>query len=471
MKENQHTEFKPSWRDEYLKWICGYANAQGGTLFIGKNDQGKTIGVLDARKLLEEIPNKVRDILGIMVDVNLKTDEGKEYLEIIVEPYPYPISYRGEYHYRSGSTKQELKGAALDRFLLKKQGLHWDGVPVPHLKLEDFDKATIASFRKKALQSKRLPEALINEPDPVLLQKLHLVKDDYFKRAAILLFHPDPEEYIGGAYLKIGYFKNDADLIYHDEIHGNIFTIFDKALDLLLTKYTYAKISYEGIQRVETYLVPEAALREMLLNSLAHKNYASSIPIQISVYDNKIMCWNPGVLPDGWSTETLLSKHPSQPQNPSIANVLFRSGLIEAWGRGFEKIALAISEEPDVSFELKYEPTGLWLNFYFKPRKVTVENEEMSVETEKMSVETEKVSVQTQKTSVEIEKVSVETSLKTSLVILELMNKNPDITLAEVASQIGRTLRSIERSVSRLRKKGKIIYKGSNKKGHWEILN
>lgn len=49
--------------------------------------------------------------MGIMVDVNLKSEKRKEYLEIIVEPYPYPVSYRGEYHYRSGSTKQELKGA------------------------------------------------------------------------------------------------------------------------------------------------------------------------------------------------------------------------------------------------------------------------------------------------------------------------------------------------------------------------
>ena len=63
-----------------------------------------------------------------MVDVNLKSDEGEEYLEVVVDPYPYPVSFKGEYHYRSGSTKQELKGAALDRFLLRKQGRHWDGV-------------------------------------------------------------------------------------------------------------------------------------------------------------------------------------------------------------------------------------------------------------------------------------------------------------------------------------------------------
>ena len=122
MKEHQAIEWKESWRDEYLKWICGFANAQGGTLVIGKNDRGEPVGLKDAAKLLEDLPNKVRDILGILVDVNLRTERGIELLEIVVAPYPYPISYKGEYHYRTGSTKQELKGAALDRFLLQKQG-------------------------------------------------------------------------------------------------------------------------------------------------------------------------------------------------------------------------------------------------------------------------------------------------------------------------------------------------------------
>ena len=101
---------------------------------------------------MEDIPNKVRDTLGILVDVNLKKKGGREYLEIITDAYPYPISYKGQYHVRSGSTKQELKGVALDRFLLRRQGLTWDSVSLSSLKLEDLDKATIDLFRKYALK-------------------------------------------------------------------------------------------------------------------------------------------------------------------------------------------------------------------------------------------------------------------------------------------------------------------------------
>jgi len=85
IKENQNIEWKESWRDEYQKWICGFANADGGKLFIGINDKGEVIGIENAIKLLDEIPNKVRNLLGLVIDVELKVENGKEYLEITTD--------------------------------------------------------------------------------------------------------------------------------------------------------------------------------------------------------------------------------------------------------------------------------------------------------------------------------------------------------------------------------------------------
>ena len=125
MGENQNIEYKESWRNEYLKWICGFANAQGGTIYIGMDDHGKVIGIPNAKKMSEDIPNTVRDTMGIMVDVNVLQDGNLDYLEIVVPSYANPISYHGEYHYRSGSTKQQLQGAALTAFLTRKTGIRW----------------------------------------------------------------------------------------------------------------------------------------------------------------------------------------------------------------------------------------------------------------------------------------------------------------------------------------------------------
>lgn len=246
MRETQAIEFKESWRDEYLKWICGFANAEGGVLVIGRNDKGEPVGVAYARKLLVDLPNKIRDVLGIMADVRLVRETGKDLVEIRVAPYPSPISYRGEYYYRSGSTKQELKGVALDRFLLRKYGRTWDGVPFPHVALRDLSKPAIALFRTLAKQSQRMEPSLLRESAAALIEKLNLVERTYLKRAALLLFHSDPERFFTGAFMKIGYFRDEAELLYHDEIHGDLFTQAQKVMELLLTKYLKAAISYRG---------------------------------------------------------------------------------------------------------------------------------------------------------------------------------------------------------------------------------
>ena len=89
--ESQNVEYKESWRDEYLKWICGFANAQGGRIYIGVNDQKDVIGLSDAKRLLEDIPNKIVNYLGIVEDVNLLMEGDKEYIEIVVSPSNMPI--------------------------------------------------------------------------------------------------------------------------------------------------------------------------------------------------------------------------------------------------------------------------------------------------------------------------------------------------------------------------------------------
>jgi ATP-dependent DNA helicase RecG len=338
MPETQNKEYKSLWKDEYLKWICGFANAQGGTLYIGKDDNGNVVGVKNAKKLLEELPNKITTILGIVTPVNLHQTERGDYIEIVVEPHPNPVNYKGEYHFRSGSTKQELKGTALDKFLLQKQGKHWDGVSIPNVSVADLKPETFDFFRKRGVKSKRLDDDVLTDTNEVLLNNLKLTDNGYLKRAAILLFHPDPEKFVSGAYIKIGFFRTDSDLLFQDEINGNLFEQVEKTMDLLLTKYTKALISYEGLTRVETYEYPKDALREALLNAVAHKDYTGPYPIQISVYPNKIMIWNYGKLPENWTVEDLQDKHSSQPRNPDIATAFFRSGYVESWGRGMDKM-------------------------------------------------------------------------------------------------------------------------------------
>ena len=131
-------------------------------------------------------------------------------------------------------------------------------------------------------------------------------------------------------------------------------------LDLLLTKYLKAVISYEGIVRVETFPVPRAAL-----NALVHLDYAVTAPVQIRVYEDCLRMWNPAVLPEGWTMDTLLGAHASSPYNPALANAFFRAGEIEAWGRGVERIFAACRTAGVSEPVLRYEPNDMCLEFMF----------------------------------------------------------------------------------------------------------
>lgn len=148
MTESQNVEWKESWHDEYLKWICGFANAQGGKIYIGKRDDGTVVGVKKVKKLLEDIPNKIQNKLGIVVDVNLLSEKELDYIEIVVAPWSFPVNYDGEYHYRSGSTKQMLRGNALTNFLMAKTGVKWDAATVPNIEIDYLDKESFDIFRR-----------------------------------------------------------------------------------------------------------------------------------------------------------------------------------------------------------------------------------------------------------------------------------------------------------------------------------
>ena len=370
LSEGQRLEWKTSWRDDHLKSVCAFANADGGTLEIGRDDDGNVVGVgaRERRRLLEELPNKLRDLLGIVAPMDVREDDGIPYLRIVVEPHPVAISCRGVYYQRSGSTNQMLRGPALDRFLLGKTGRCWDGMPDPRVVLDDLDPATVAGFRKQASKEKRLSGDALDEDNAGLIEKLRLTHGDYLTKAAILLFHRDPERFVAGAHVKVGYFRNDWDVRFHDVISGDLFTQVDKTMELLLFKYLKAGIGYDGIYRVESYPMPEPALREALLNAVVHRDYTVPAPIQIRVYDDRLRIYNPGTLPVGWTLEKLLGPHPSQPYNPDIANAFFWAGEIESWGRGIDRVLRACRRAGTPEPEIRLEPGGLWFEFRFSDK-------------------------------------------------------------------------------------------------------
>jgi ATP-dependent DNA helicase RecG len=254
-----------------------------------------------------------------------------------VQAYSVPISLRGRYYYRSGSVKQELTGAALNEFLLKRAGHTWDDVIETRATFNDIDERTVKIYLRKAEEAGRLPD-IDGLSTPELLEKLRLAENGQLKRAAIVLFGKDPGRFYPNTFVKIGKFEDDDFTIRFQETEeGNIILLLDKVLRQLDHNFLIRNISFEGMNRIETLEYPIVALREMLLNSLIHRNYMGA-PTQIRVYDNKMFVWNDGGLPESITLSQLKQFHSSHPRNPILAEACFRGGYIDSWGSGIMKI-------------------------------------------------------------------------------------------------------------------------------------
>jgi len=444
MKEDQQIEFKESWRDEFLKHICAFANSKGGRLFIGIKDDGTVIGVKDSKKLLEDIPNKAIQLLGIVIDIDAIHKNGFDIIEITVITSSVPISFRGKYFIRSGSTVQELYGSKLREYILRKDNITWDEISVPLAQIDDLDEILIQRFVSKAVSANRLSTDALNDDIELNLKKLDLIKDNgELTRAAVLLFGSRPHKYIRTATVRIGRFgRSDADLINHDIIEGNILEMPDRIIEILRTKYLPSPISYQGLERIEQLQYPEKALREAVLNAIVHRDYGEQTDITIHIYNNRLVIWNSGTLISPLNVEMLKIKHPSKRRNAIIANIFFRIGYIEAWGRG----TILMTEEmkklhlPEPLIE--EFAGGIQISF-FNTNKTT---------------------------SKTTGKTTGKTTSKTTEKVFDIIVSNPLVTAKEIAELLKLTEEGIRYHLKKLKKINRIKYIGSAKQGHWEVI-
>jgi ATP-dependent DNA helicase RecG len=172
--ESQNSEYKVLWKDEYLKQVCGFANSKGGIMYIGIDDKGIAVGLKNLKKLLEDLPSKIISQLGIYPRINVHTNNEKEYLSIQIERSEQPISYKGKFYVRSGSTTQELNGFILQEFLLRRHNLTWDDIGVEGATLDHIDPNTVKRFVEKAILANRISPDARNFDIQSLFENLNL---------------------------------------------------------------------------------------------------------------------------------------------------------------------------------------------------------------------------------------------------------------------------------------------------------
>lgn len=450
--ESQNTEYKEQWHDKYLAYISGFANAQGGTLYVGIDDAGQVVGIDNAKYLLENLPNKAVQATGIIPNIEILSASSKEYIAIHINPSEQPISCNGKYYMRSGSTLQELNGNALTDFLLRQTHTTWDMHIEPNATIDDINPEAVHYFVNFAIDSKRLDETVRYESVEAILRRLKLInKQGQITFAALMLFGKDIEDYCLSASFRIGRFgKTQADLIFDDNIACPLIRMPETIMQTLRSRYLIAPVKYEGIRRIEPLEIPEDALREMICNSIVHKDYRGTF-IQMRVWDDHIDLWNSGTFPPEITPENLMDFHESHPRNELIAKVFYMAGFIESWGRGYEKIKNAFMREQLQIPSFEQVRGGILASI---PRERFAALNKQNVN----NIVDTQLSDRQRKIYLMVQNWSISEPL------------DEPLNTTSISKLTGISLSTVKRELTVLQQKKLIIRVGGRKEGHWEII-
>lgn len=177
----------------------------------------------------------------------------------------------------------------------------------------------------------------------------------------------------------------------------------------------------------------------------------------MSIYDDHIRLWNEGVLPEDYTVKTLMSKHTSKPRNPKMAQVFYRAGFIEAWGRGYEKIMKAFDKANLKRPEFTVEQGGVTATIY---REIF-----MSVRGDVKPNQTDTEPIQT-----DTKPIQNRTKAEERAIILDAVKENHLITMDSLSDLLKITKSSVQRRLDALVKKGKLRHIGPTNGGSWQVI-
>lgn len=337
-EENQTVEYKASWHEKYLEWICGYANAKGGVLYIGIEDgTKKPVGVANANKLMEDIPNSIRNTMGVVADVSLLKKQGRDVVRVKVQPSAYPVSYHGGYFYRTGSVKMQLVGNALTDFILRKTGSSWDVARNGSGKTVSEGRFTVLAGQYHDRKGNKLEDRDF--------QSFGLADDDGFLTNAGALFADDSPVYQNRLFCTrwngVGRSAGVMDAMDSKEYSGSVLSLFEYGMNFVKMNSRSMWHKFPD-RRVDFLEYPIRAVEEAVANALIHRDYTNyGSEVHIDIYEDRLEVVSPGGMFDGGvpiQDRPNLCFVGSARRNPIVADVFSRLDYAERRGSGLKKI-------------------------------------------------------------------------------------------------------------------------------------
>jgi len=322
--ESETLEFKRSLslRDEIGAAISAFSNTKGGVIIIGVTDRGDVIGVDIGANTIENEAGYIKRHTDPQIFPSIKVLEvdGKNIVAIEVEESnDKPVFFKKYAHKRVGKSSQGISSSEMRRLAHEdKPKLLWDARICEDATLEDIDEEKVRWFLKEAKKQRRL-DLSDDLPMRELLMRLKLMQKGMLTNASILLFGKNPQRSIIQSEVKCIRFKGirvTAPMIDMKVIEGNLIDQVREAEKFIFNHISLASwMEDRKIQRQEKWEYPPNAIREALVNAIAHRDYISTSKVQVRIFDDRMELWNPGKLPDEWSIDKLKQEHESRPFN------------------------------------------------------------------------------------------------------------------------------------------------------------
>ena len=327
--EGYTTEFKRSMPANLGAEVCAFANATGGVILLGVADSGDAVGVGNHNKLKSQVQTVARSAdPPIAVEVE---SVGDVLVVNVPEQYSKPYSFAGRFHIREGANCQQMSREEIRESFYKEGLIRFDETPCPGFDLRrDLTPEAWWRFAVRA----RIPDDM--EPQTAL-ENLHLVRDGQITHAGAWLLADDVTRYTLQAEVTCALLSGvtKTHILDLKKFTGDLYTIYENCVSYARAKLNTALIPHlHG--RHERLELPDGALREALVNAIAHRDYRSAANVQMYLFSDRLEIVTPGGLPAGMREEDLGTK--SVPRNRLLFGMFHRMGMVEQIGSGIRRI-------------------------------------------------------------------------------------------------------------------------------------
>ena len=359
-------EFKRSGTSGVGRDICAFANATGGLILIGVADNGAICGVADHNRLKSRIQSIARSA-DPPIAVKIVSAEGVLCVTVPAQ-HSKPYSLGGEFFVREGASSQQMSREEIREFFYKEGLIHFDETACDSFSfMYDLDEENWSLFQRRA----KIPEDM--DPETALRNLRLMGEDGRMTHAGAWLLARDIREFNISAEVTCALFRGTedyADILDWRDFCGDVYSLIEQVMAWILSNINVDYVN-KHIGREERPELPEVAIREAVVNALAHRDYRYTENVRIYLFTDRLEIISPGGLPAGMTEADLGIK--SIPRNPLLFGILHRMDAVERIGSGIRRIR-DLCREHGVAEPL-IEVSESWVTTTFR-RPVTESEEE-----------------------------------------------------------------------------------------------